>query len=151
MAPPVGLEPTTPWLTVRCSTDWAKEECKRTYGSSHISFITPAWAGIGLCRQWPIFPGRLRPSIFGTAELNFRVRNGNGWTLRVIITDSHALLRHAFCGAIVPRWASHCRLKCQHWPIFPGRLQPSIFGTAELNFRVRNGNGWTLRVINTDF
>ena len=27
LAPPVGLEPTTPWLTVRCSTDWAKEEC----------------------------------------------------------------------------------------------------------------------------
>ena len=26
MAPLVGLEPTTPWLTVRCSTDWAKEE-----------------------------------------------------------------------------------------------------------------------------
>ena len=26
MAPPVGLEPTTPWLTVMCSTDWAKEE-----------------------------------------------------------------------------------------------------------------------------
>ena len=27
MAPPVGLEPTTAGLTVRCSTDWAKEEC----------------------------------------------------------------------------------------------------------------------------
>ena len=26
LAPPVGLEPTTPWLTVMCSTDWAKEE-----------------------------------------------------------------------------------------------------------------------------
>ena len=40
-----------------------------------------------------------------------------------------------------------CRLR----PIFPGRLQPSIFGTAKLNFRVRNGNGWTLCVKNTDF
>ena len=39
---------------------------------------------------------------------------------------------------------------CWHWPIFPGRLQPSIFGTAELNFRVRNGNGWTLCVKNTN-
>ena len=26
LAPPAGLEPATPWLTVRCSTDWAKEE-----------------------------------------------------------------------------------------------------------------------------
>ena len=35
-------------------------------------------------------------------------------------------------------------------PIFPGRLQPSIFGASELNFRVRDGNGWTLTAINTD-
>ena len=40
-----------------------------------------------MCRLWPIFPGRLQPSIFGTAKLNFRVRNGNGWTLCVKITD----------------------------------------------------------------
>ena len=36
-------------------------------------------------------------------------------------------------------------------PIFPGRFQPSIFGTGELNFRVRNGYGWTLAVIFTNF
>ena len=35
-------------------------------------------------------------------------------------------------------------------PIFPGRRQPSIFGASELNFRVRNGNGWTLTAINTN-
>ena len=40
---------------------------------------------------------------------------------------------------------------CRHRPIFPGRLQPSIFGTNELNFRVRDGNGWTLIVIDTDY
>ena len=40
---------------------------------------------------------------------------------------------------------------CQHRPIFPGRRQPSIFGTVELNFRVRNGNGWTLNAKDTDF
>ena len=36
-------------------------------------------------------------------------------------------------------------------PIFPVRLQTSIFGASELNFRVRNGNGWTLTAINTDY
>ena len=36
-------------------------------------------------------------------------------------------------------------------PIFPGRLQPSIFGASELNFCVRDGNRWTLTAINTDF
>ena len=37
----------------------------------------------------------------------------------------------------------------RHLPIFPSRLQPSIFGTTELNFCVRNGNRWDLRVIGT--
>ena len=36
-------------------------------------------------------------------------------------------------------------------PIFPARLQASIFGVNELNFRVRNGNGWTLITINTNW
>ena len=35
-------------------------------------------------------------------------------------------------------------------PIFPVRLQTSIFGAGELNFRVRNGNGWTLALISTN-
>ena len=35
-------------------------------------------------------------------------------------------------------------------PIFPARLQASIFGRSELNFRVRNGNGWTLAVRSTN-
>ena len=41
--------------------------------------------------------------------------------------------------------------KCWHLPIFPRRFHLSIFGTTELNFRVRYGNGWTLSVINTNF
>ena len=43
LAPPAGLEPATTWLTVRCSTDWAKEEYPR----------------------WPIFPDRRQSSIVG--------------------------------------------------------------------------------------
>ena len=34
-------------------------------------------------------------------------------------------------------------------PIFPGRHQPSIFGTEKLNCRVRDGNGCVLLVIST--
>ena len=40
-----------------------------------------------LCQRWAIVPARLQASIVATAELNFRVRNGNGWTLCVKITD----------------------------------------------------------------
>ena len=36
-------------------------------------------------------------------------------------------------------------------PIFPGRRQPGIVGRNELNYRVRNGNGWTLAIIGTNF
>ena len=36
-------------------------------------------------------------------------------------------------------------------PIFPDRLQSSIVGRNELNFRVRNGNGWTLALISTNY
>ena len=36
-------------------------------------------------------------------------------------------------------------------PIFPGRHQPSIVGRNELNYRVRNGNGWTLVLISTNY
>ena len=40
---------------------------------------------------------------------------------------------------------------CWRLPIFPDRHQSSIVGTSELNFRVRNGNGWTLTVKNTNY
>ena len=43
-------------------------------------YLEPAIAG-SLCWRLPIFPDRRQSSIVGTSELNFRVRNGNGWTL----------------------------------------------------------------------
>jgi hypothetical protein len=36
-------------------------------------------------------------------------------------------------------------------PILPGRRQPSIVSRNELNYRVRNGNGWTLILISTNY
>ena len=81
LAPPVGLEPTTLRLTAACSTDWAKEEC----------FYRPVLVGGNLCRRRLIFPGGCPPSIVSTNELNYRVRNGNGWTLIVIDTDFRAI------------------------------------------------------------
>ena len=40
---------------------------------------------------------------------------------------------------------------CYHRPIFPDRRQSSIVGTVQLNYRVRNGNGWTLYDKDTNF
>ena len=36
--------------------------------------------------QRPTFPGSYPPSIISAEELNYRVRNGNGWDLFAIIT-----------------------------------------------------------------
>ena len=41
--------------------------------------------------------------------------------------------------------------QCWHRSIFPGGFPPSIFDTDELNYRVRDGNGWTLIVIDTNY
>ena len=43
-------------------------------------------AGKYKIRQRPTFPGSLPPSIIGAIELNFRVRDGNGWNLYAIVT-----------------------------------------------------------------
>ncbi len=45
----------------------------------------------------PIFPGRLQPSIVGRSELNFRVRDGNGWTLA---PNQHQLLYCSFISTV---------------------------------------------------
>ena len=64
--------------------------------------------------------------------------------------NSRVLYRLSYGGILKPTKQSLIGYLCRHRPIFPGRFQPSIFGTNELNYRVRNGNGWTLIVINTD-
>ena len=48
------------------------------------------------------------------------------------------------------RYSKAVLFVCRHRLIFPGRFQPSIFSTDELNCRVRDGNGWTLIAKDTD-
>ncbi len=49
------------------------------------------------CRRRPIFPEAHASSIVGAHKLNYRVRNGNGWTLVAINTDWH-LSRGSYVG-----------------------------------------------------
>ena len=53
-----------------------------------MSFVLFFWAINKKCRRRLIFPGGCPPSIFSAEELNYRVRDGNGWTLFAIDTDS---------------------------------------------------------------
>ena len=41
--------------------------------------------------------------------------------------------------------------KNRRLPNFPGSFPPSIFSAGELNFCVRDGNGWTLALISTNY
>ena len=66
-----------------------------------------------------------------------------------VVLEPTTLRLTAGCSAIELLRLTKCER--QHLPIFPGRLQPSIFGTTQLNFRVRDGNGWGLSVIGTGF
>ena len=54
-----------------------------------------------MCRHRSIFPGSFPPSIFDADELNFRVRDGNGWTLIAIDTNSCTVKLYSavHCGA----------------------------------------------------
>ena len=61
----------------------------------------------------------------------------------------HAIQESLFLDRIIDKRLISL-LKIRQPPIFPGRLQPSIVGRSELNFRVRNGNGWTLALISTN-
>ena len=65
--------------------------------------------------------------------------------------NSRVLYRLSYGGIFETAWPSQTRpFPVLALPIFPGRLQPSIVGRSELNFRVRDGNGWTLALISTN-
>ena len=65
--------------------------------------------------------------------------------------NSRVLYRLSYGGIYNVAWSSLTRPHLVlALPIFPDRLQSSIVGRSELNFRVRNGNGWTLALINTN-
>ena len=128
VAPPAGLEPATTWLTVRCSTDWAKEEYWIVYSSK-----------VRCSMRLRIFRHELRRNI----ELCILPKSGAQSALRIFRHELRRILQNKGNLFSFPRL---CRL----WAIFPDRRQSSIFATAALNFRVRNGNGWTHCVNITD-
>ena len=98
MAPRAGLEPATSWLTVMRSTDWANEDYLFVFSmlSSCILYTFSQYkihgrselftSSVSSFRRRSIFPGSCPPSIVDAKELNFRVRDGNGWDLLAMTT-----------------------------------------------------------------
>ena len=149
MAPPTGLEPVTPWLTVRCSTDWAKEEYVELVQFQAPFFVGFYWDCSRVIRstsstdwakeEYVELAQFQAPFFVGFYQDYSRV-------IRPISTTDWAKEEYEAKGKLIQFPFQRCRL----WAIFPGRLQPSIFTTAALNFRVRYGNGWTHCVKITD-
>ena len=180
LAPPAGLEPATSWLTVMRSTDWAKEEYEwNEYSDSAQSVSAWAkeecewncWRGYGKT----ITPRQPEGVAFCVGnELSFRSVSRQVFLPQQSLTSVFGMGTGGPSALKSPtmrptlsleinclQFIQHCRTNygtelikrnvCQQWAIFPARLQASIFATAELNFRVRNGNGWTLCVKITDY
>ena len=95
-----------------------------------------------------------RPLVVRAVALLFRLRRV-ALTSRIICSRIALRRCPARSGSLYPPLAAltsgapKSKEKSRRLPIFPGRLQPSIFGTTELNFCVRNGNRWDLCVIGT--
>ena len=85
---PIFLE--SPWVAYRQKTAVLLDDCFQ-------------------CWRKPIFPGRLQPSIFSAGELNFRVRDGNGWTLAAINTNSFVFAVSLDGLVIIPQPSGKCK------------------------------------------
>ena len=110
-----GLETWARWLRVSCSTNWAKSAGKRI---RLRKCSRKPHRHKRESRHLPIFAGRLQPTIFGTTELNFCVRNGNRWNLCVIGTGQicfkPGLHIFSFTWGMHPQnWISNCFLSKQ--------------------------------------
>ena len=90
-----------------------------------------------------------RPNLIsrhGLAAFGAKDRAGGGFCRAANLSS----LRQSFDGSRIVRILPLSAISVLALPIFPGRLQPSIVGRSELNFRVRDGNGWTLALISTN-
>ena len=62
-------------------------EVTRLYSRKKEKAINISVDSLYLCRQRPTLPHTFACSTIGPAGLNFRVRDGNGWNPRGMITD----------------------------------------------------------------
>ena len=145
MAPVTGLEPVTSWLTVKRSTDWAKQEyllkfehswdpillrCKLFRNVLPTELNRKIWNRevskilLCKCRRRSIFPRRYHLSIFDAGELNYCVRNGNRWTLTAKDTDKRKNKRFS------QNWTTKRRDEAHLWK---NRISPRPISTRKLN------------------
>ena len=104
--------------------------------------------------MWSIFVTKSANNIFVTRE-GVYIANSQDTTIKniALFTFTTRTVYHKHYQKELKEKTGQPKLTglCRRRPIFPGRFQPSIVSTDELNYRVRDGNGWDLNVIDTDF
>ena len=111
------------------------DRCLRRRTKQRLSTLGSAAALLMLAL--PIFPDRLQSSIVGRSELNFRVRNGNGWTLALISTNCYNGFAPSFIRHIVPSKPNKEKMG-QAWrlPAYR-RSSPRAISTGQLHTLLR--------------
>ena len=97
----------------------------------------PRLASLASTLVLPVFPGASARQVLAEASLTDLSRDGAEGIPNYVEQkqNPHDFRHRGFVLAL---------------PILPGRCQPSIVSRDELNYRVRNGNGWTLILISTN-
>ena len=124
-------------------TDLSRDGCPSRFSSTNQTQVKRKDTLLGAFSvlTLPIFPGASARQI-SWAEANLTDLSRDGRPSRFSSTNQTQVKRKdTLLGAF----------SVLALPIFPGRLQPSIVGRSELNFRVRDGNGWTLALISTNY
>ena len=156
--PAVRPESRLPWRQIRACRSFCRHGARMTGGHSPKFVQTGSW--LEACpkkKRWckrkkpPCKNRRVASCVGVSAQIKAWQRGevcGFGPAIRCNATNVR--------GRPVNIQRSHPQkgwLLCICWrlPIVPGRFQPSIVGTSGLNCRVRDGNGCTPTVINTNY
>ena len=156
MAPQTGLEPVTPRLTAACSANWAIEAyqvlllfdqvLEPVTGLKHSRLARLERFAILLVSSYSTDQLFVHRTVDPSRQLTAAC--SANWAIEAYSDNKYYPVMRWIMSFVLFSWAIN--KKCRRRLIFPGGCPPSIFSAEELNYRVRDGNGWTLFAIDTD-
>ena len=156
LAPQTGLEPVTPRLTAACSANWAIEAylvlllfnqvLEPVTGLKHSRLARLERFAILLVSSYSTDQLFVHRTVDPSRQLTAAC--SANWAIEAYSDNKYYPVVRWIMSFVLFSWAIN--KKCRRRLIFPGGCPPSIFSAEELNYRVRDGNGWTLFAIDTD-
>ena len=156
LAPQTGLEPVTPRLTAACSANWAIEAylilllfnqvLEPVTGLKHSRLARLERFAILLVSSYSTDQLFVHRTVDPSRQLTAAC--SANWAIEAYSDNKYYQVVRWIMSFVLFSWTIN--KKCRRRLIFPGGCPPSIFSAEELNYRVRDGNGWTLFAIDTD-